>query len=159
MDILKILFVTLVMLIIVRPGFEADREWLLVQYSLPARILTLAMSVFFAVTTYSAFQAEKGPNTIVYGILLTITLVGFVGTVEAFQHKLWFDREKIYYQKPFGRRMVINMNDIISCKIAWFGNEFHLQSADGRKIRISPYMSGGSKFFELIRQRLAINNS
>jgi hypothetical protein len=159
MELLKIIFLVLLALTILRPGYKADREWLLIQYSLAAKVLMLVMFVFFLILIYSAIEADNGPSLVVYAVLFGFTIASYFSVLETFRHKLWFDNEKIYYQSPYGRRVVLSKDEIATCKIAWFGNEYQFISAEGIKIRITPLMSGGSEFYKEIRNYLMSKNA
>ena len=153
--LIKVALGVIMIWLIVRPGFKGDRSWLLVKYSLPAKIFVLVMFVFFVILLNSAIQAEKGPVMAVYIVLTGLVVLAILGVLEVFRCKLWFDNTKIYYQSPYGHRKVINIEDITDCRLAWFGNVYLIKSTQGEKIGISPLMSGGTEFFELIRQYLA----
>jgi hypothetical protein len=133
-------------------GIKSDRNWHLIEYNRFSKIVSVVFSLPTFFFTYSAFSAHfsgKGPHIAVLIIVVILSVICILWINETYRAKLWFDDENIYFQSPYSRKIIMNFNDIESCQLSRF-EYYVITSKNGKKIRLSAYMSGIIDFIEFI---------
>ena len=134
-------------------GTRIDRSWALVKYNKFTIYLVTINSMIIFYLSYSAFSATDGPPGIVLVLLALLSVTGIFGINEVFRAKAWFDDRKIYFQSPYGKKIIISYQDIISCKLTVFNN-YVLVSKNGDKVRLSSYMAGIEDMMKYVHKKV-----
>ena len=135
---------------------KIDRNWHLIKCNNFTRILVLLVSVPIFYITYSAFSTylvEKVPNIFVLIILAGMSTMFLLAINEVFRTKIWFDKENIFYQSPYGKKIVMRFDDIITC-IQSKSGEYYMVEDYNNKIKISIFMPGSIDLVKYIQYRI-----
>ena len=131
---------------------RVDRDWLVIEYGWAARFITL---LFFVFASFLFYKSLIKPDALAIAIFGALFLFAAIGVCEVFRHKLWLDSEKIFYQSPYKRRIILDVANIKECKVVNGGNEYRIVGMHGEKIGFTPLMSGATEVFELVNSYLA----
>lgn len=151
--IIKLLILVILAVGMTWGGLKQDREWVLVKYNKFSIFVTTLFLLFFAVVTYSAFTAEKGATNFALIILSSITILAIFAANEVYRAKAWFDDEKIYFHSPYGKKITINYENIISCELTKYSG-YVITSNNGDKAKLSPYMSGINEMINFVQFKI-----
>lgn len=139
-------------------GVKFDREWILVKYNIFSKLFAMIFLFFSLALTHYAFTYEKDVADFVLIIISSISIISLLFVIEVYRSKAWFDEDKIYVQSAFRRKVIINYQDIVSCKWSKF-SDFVITSNNGHKVRLSAYMSGIEEMIIFLELKISKNKN
>jgi hypothetical protein len=153
---LKVTLVLLIILGVMCGRTKYEQNWIVMEYNWFAKVVSIIFSLPAFYVTYSAFSAHfsgKGPPIVVLIIVVIYSVICILWINETYRAKAWFDDEKIYFQSPYGHKMIMNFNEIKSCQLSRL-QYYVIISKNGQKIRLNSYMPGVVNFVQFLENHL-----